>query len=44
MDTQIPELAQLKLTLAGGLAFWAANFATSLPPIAAEYRAALSIA
>lgn len=44
MDTQIPELAQLKLTLAGGLAFWAANFATSLLPIAAEYRAALSIA
>lgn len=33
-----------QLTLAGGLAFWAANFATSLLPIAAEYRAALSIA
>jgi hypothetical protein len=32
-----------KLTLAGGLAFWAANFAISLTPIAAEYRAALSI-
>ena len=32
------------MTLAGGLAFWAANFATSLLPIAAEYRAALSIA
>ncbi len=31
------------LTLAGGLAFWATNFATSLLPIAAEYRAALSI-
>src|SRR4029079_13661986 len=33
-----------QLTLAGGLAFWAANFAASLLPIAAEYRAALSIA
>ncbi len=32
------------LTLAGGLAFWAANFATSLLPVAAEYRAARSIA
>jgi dolichyl-phosphate-mannose--protein O-mannosyl transferase len=31
------------LALAGGVAFWAANFATSLLPIAAEYRAALSI-
>jgi branched-subunit amino acid ABC-type transport system permease component len=31
------------LTLAGGLAFWVANFAISLTPIAAEYRAALSI-
>jgi hypothetical protein len=31
------------LTLAGGLAFWMANFAISLTPIAAEYRAALSI-
>ncbi|TFC44355.1 MULTISPECIES: hypothetical protein [Cryobacterium] len=30
--------------VAGGLAFWAANFAISLTPIAAEYRAALSIA
>jgi hypothetical protein len=28
---------------AGGLGFWAANFAISLTPIAAEYRAALSI-
>jgi hypothetical protein len=34
----LPELA-----LGGGLAFWATNFATSLVPIAAEYRAALSI-
>jgi len=33
----------LKLTIAGGLAFWVANFAISLTPIAAEYRAALSI-
>jgi NhaP-type Na+/H+ or K+/H+ antiporter len=33
-----------RLTIAGGLAFWVANFATSLLPIAAEYRAALSIA
>ena len=31
------------LTLVGGLAFWLANFAISRPPIAAEYRAALSI-
>jgi len=32
-----------KLTIAGGLAFWLANFAISRTPIAAEYRAALSI-
>ena len=32
-----------RLTLAGGLAFWAANFAISLTPVAAAYRAALSI-
>ena len=32
-----------KLTIAGGAAFWAANFAISLTPIAAEYRTALSI-
>jgi hypothetical protein len=32
-----------KLALGGGVAFWATNFATSLLPIAAEYRAALSI-
>jgi hypothetical protein len=31
------------LGIAGGIAFWAANFAISLTPIAAEYRAALSI-
>ena len=32
-----------KLTIVGGAAFWATNFAISLTPIAAEYRAALSI-
>ncbi len=32
------------LAIVGGLAFWSANFAISLTPIAAEYRAALSIA
>lgn len=32
-----------KLAAAGGLGFWVANFAISLTPIAAEYRAALSI-
>lgn len=32
-----------KLTIGGGLAFWAANFAISRTPIAAEYRTALSI-
>jgi len=31
------------LTVAGGLGFWVANFVISLTPIAAEYRAALSI-
>ncbi len=31
------------LALAGGLAFWVTNFAISRTPIAAEYRAALSI-
>jgi len=31
------------LVLAGGLAFWAANFVISRTSIAAEYRAALSI-
>jgi hypothetical protein len=31
------------LALAGGVAFWVANFAISLTPIAAEYRAGLSI-
>jgi len=31
------------LAVAGGFGFWAANFAISLTPIAAEYRAAFSI-
>jgi hypothetical protein len=31
------------LTVAGGIAFWVANFAISLTSIAAEYRSALSI-
>lgn len=31
------------LTIGGGVAFWAANFAISRTPIAAEYRDALSI-
>lgn len=33
----------LILTVGGGAAFWTANFAISLTPIAAEYRTALSI-
>jgi hypothetical protein len=33
----------LELAVAGGAAFWATNFLISLTPIAAEYRAALSI-
>ena len=33
----------LVLAVAGGSAFWLANFAISRTPIAAEYRAALSI-
>ena len=31
------------LAISGGAAFWVTNFAISLTPIAAEYRAALSI-
>jgi len=31
-----------KMTIAGGLVFWATTIATSLLPIAAEYRAAYS--
>ena len=34
----------LALASVGGLAFWVVNFGISLTPIAAEYRAALSIA
>ena len=34
---------EIVLTIVGGLGFWAVNFAISLTPIAAEYRAALSI-
>jgi len=33
----------LVLALVGGLAFWLANFAISRTPVAAEYRAAMSI-
>jgi hypothetical protein len=33
----------LKPAIAGGAAFWLANFAVSLTPIAAVYRSALSI-
>jgi hypothetical protein len=33
----------LKLTVAGGVAFWVTTFVFSLLPIAAEYREALSI-
>lgn len=33
----------LVLAIPGGLAFWISNFAISRTPIAAEYRAALSI-
>ena len=40
--TRLKEMAAL--TVAGGLGFWMANFVISLTPIAAEYRAALSIA
>ena len=33
----------LPMAVAGGMGFWVANLAISLTPIAAEYRAALSI-
>jgi hypothetical protein len=39
----IPSKELYKLTIGGGVAFWVANFAMSRTPIAAEYRAALSI-
>jgi hypothetical protein len=43
--TQPQEIGRKALILAigGGLGLWLANFAISLTPIAAEYRAALSI-
>jgi hypothetical protein len=43
--TQSKELWRKMLVLAivGGLAFWVTNFGISLTPIAAEYRAGLSI-
>jgi Na+/melibiose symporter-like transporter len=43
--TQSKEIWRKMLVLAivGGLAFWITNFAISLTPIAAEYRAGLSI-
>jgi len=34
----------LVLAVGGALGFWLANFAISLTPLAADYRAALSIA
>jgi uncharacterized protein YneF (UPF0154 family) len=37
-----PSKKLFKLTIAGGLVFWATTIATSLLPIAAEYRAAYS--
>ena len=39
----IPPKETAIVAVAGGGAFWAANFAISLTPIAAEYRAAPSI-
>ncbi len=41
-DSAILSKKLFKLTIAGGLVFWAATIATSLLPIAAEYRAAYS--
>jgi len=38
----IPSKKLFKLTIAGGLVFWTTTIATSLLPIAAEYRAAYS--
>lgn len=38
-----PRGRALRLSLGGGLAFWFANLAISLTPVAADYRAALSI-
>lgn len=49
MTTRLPEPCstllskkRCKLTIWGGMVFWAATIATSLLPIAAEYRAAYS--
>src|SRR5512144_3176946 len=42
-DSTIRSKKLYTLTIEGGIAFWAANFAISRTPIAAEYRAALSI-
>lgn len=49
MTTRMPEAGPnllskklFKLTMGGGMVFWAATIATSLLPIAAEYRAAYS--
>ena len=39
-ETLSPRL--IRMTIAGGLAFWVISVATSLLPIAAEYRAAFS--
>lgn len=41
-DSTIISKKQFKLTIGGGMAFWATTIATSLLPIAAEYRAAYS--
>jgi hypothetical protein len=41
--TTIPWGRAIRPTLAGGLAFWVANLAISLTPVAAAYRVALSI-
>jgi len=38
----IPSRKLFKLTIGGGMVFWATSIATSLLPIAAEYRAAYS--
>lgn len=38
----IPSKKLFELTIGGGLVFWATTIATSLLPIAAEYRAAYS--
>ena len=42
MKAKINKKLLLKLTIGGGLVFWLTTIATSLLPIAAEYRAAFS--